>query len=208
MPLKIRPKGSHRRRLCVGTVNDRELLVNRSKTDKIVRIVRIVRVVRRSAGWRRRFLGCTNDGTKTVADGKSPSVRLSIRPLHVLRIAIAVGCEEHTRDYVFDLPGCHRITRAVWRNYRGRVVAPGRGVRAGLGDGIAKRTSRREVTRAFGELSKSAHRRCDSSYRAFHHNAEARRSSLSSSSAAFWRRSAAFWRCDVDSSSITSCDST
>jgi len=33
MPLKIRPKRPPRPRLCVGTMNDRELLVNRSKTE-------------------------------------------------------------------------------------------------------------------------------------------------------------------------------
>ena len=33
MPLENPPKRSHCRRFCVGTLNDRELLVNRSKTD-------------------------------------------------------------------------------------------------------------------------------------------------------------------------------
>jgi hypothetical protein len=39
MPLAIWPKPRHRRRLCVGTVNDRELLVNRSKTEPKAAVV-------------------------------------------------------------------------------------------------------------------------------------------------------------------------
>jgi len=117
-----------------------------------------------------------------------------------------MGCEEHSRD---DVASSIRIALIKSRNYRGRVVAPGREVCAEGEDVILKRGSTRALGRAFGELSRSAHRRCASSYRAFHHNADARRSSLSSRSAATWCCSAAFWWCSVDSSSVaTSCAST
>jgi hypothetical protein len=115
-----------------------------------------------------------------------------------------VGCEEHSRD---EVASSSRIALIANRNYRGRVVAPGREACAEDEDVILKRGLTRALGRAFGEFSRSAYRRCASSYRAFHHNADARRSSLSSRSAAIWRCSAAIRRGEMDSSSVATCES-
>jgi hypothetical protein len=69
-----------------------------------------------------------------VADGKSPSVRLSIRPLHVLRIAIA-SVVKNTRAITFLIclaviashARCGGITEAASLR-QGEACVPGSGM--------------------------------------------------------------------------------
>lgn len=215
MPLEISRKHLILRRLSVGTVNGRELLVNCSKTGRGV-----------SAGGR----GALHHGFRCeLRTGGPASIRFPIRAPYLCGPAIAAqmsarlndagsgrvpmspqrgdlmaraGREEHSRDCV-AFSRAHRDEGVDRRGkrYKGRVETSVRGERAGREDGVGG-MSTREFALAFNVFSSSEHRRCASSYSVFHHNAEARRSSLSCRKVAFcWRR--------VDSSSrATCCDPT